>query len=239
MGLPNFLIIGAAKSGTSSVFAYLGQHPEVFVSPVKEPNYFALADERVGLRRTGRHDRQPGVHHRFASLPRALSGRRGRAALGEASTLYLYAPNAAAAIRRDVPEARIIAILRDPAERAYSSFLHMRRDGRESVESFEESAGAGGDPDQRALGTPVALHRLGYYHAQLQIATCQLFPAHQIGVWLYDDSGGRAGAGVARGVHLPRRGFQPSSPTCPCGTRWRAAPRSEPRCTRSSPSRTP
>src|SRR5919107_4690595 len=115
MTLPNFLIIGAAKSGTSSVFAYLGQHPDVFISSAKEPNYFALADQRV--RFTGPGDsiiNEASVTRRDAYEALFKSARPGMA-IGEASTLYLSTPSAAAAIRRHVPGMRLIAILRDPA----------------------------------------------------------------------------------------------------------------------------
>jgi hypothetical protein len=186
MTWPSFLLIGAAKAGTSSVFAYLGQHPEVFVSPVKEPNYFALAGQRVAYAGPGdtivnRASITDG--HRYRALFRGATGVRAR---GEASTLYLYAPGAAAAIRREVPDARIIAILRDPVERAYSSFLHMRRDGRETVESFEEAL----ELEESRIGQHWEhlwhYTGLGHYHAQLQ-RYFALFPREQIGVWLYDD----------------------------------------------------
>ena len=115
MRLPNFLIIGAAKSGTSSVFAYLGQHPQVFASPSKEPNYFALADQRVAF--TGPGDEiinQASITdvRQYQALFRTA---KSASAVGEASTLYLYSPAAAAAIRRHIPDVRIIAILRDLA----------------------------------------------------------------------------------------------------------------------------
>jgi len=186
MTWPNFLLIGAAKAGTSSVFAYLGQHPEVFVSPVKEPNYFALAGRMVAYAGPGDaivNQASITDEHRYRALFR---GGTDAKALGEASTLYLYAPGAAAAIRRDVPDARIIAILRDPAERAYSSFLHMRRDGREPVTSFEQALDLEESRISQQWEHLWHYTRLGHYHAQLQ-RYFALFPREQIGVWLYDD----------------------------------------------------
>jgi hypothetical protein len=186
MTLPNFLIIGAAKSGTSSVFAYLGQHPDVFISSAKEPNYFALADQRV--RFTGPGDsiiNEASVTRRDAYEALFKSARPGMA-IGEASTLYLSTPSAAAAIRRHVPGMRLIAILRDPAERAYSSYLHMRRDGREPCETFEQALAQ--EETRVRDGWEHLWHytRLGFYHQQLE-RYVGLFPRDQIAVWLYED----------------------------------------------------
>src|SRR5689334_11885254 len=168
MTLPNFLLIGAAKAGTSSVFAYLGQHPDVFISPTKEPNFFALAGQDV-------HFAGPGdsIVNRV-SITRldeyeALFKSAGKGmAVGEASTLYLYNPGTAEAIRRLIPDARVLAILRDPAERAYSSYLHMRRDGREPVARFEDALA---EEDARVHNHWEHLwhySRLGFYYAQLK-----------------------------------------------------------------------
>jgi hypothetical protein len=107
-------------------------------------------------------------------------------AIGEASTLYLSMPSAGAAIRRQAPAMRLIAILRDPAERAYSSYLHMRRDGREPCETFEAAL----DQEETRVrdGWEHLWHytRLGFYHAQLE-PYFELFPREQIAVWLYED----------------------------------------------------
>ena len=75
MRLPNFLLVGAAKSGTTSLFRYLEQHPDVFVSPVKEPNFLAFPDngklnlkgplDEAGMYRY--------IHHEGSDGPRAVS----------------------------------------------------------------------------------------------------------------------------------------------------------------------
>jgi hypothetical protein len=186
MTLPNFLLIGAAKSGTSSVFAYLGQHPEVFISPAKEPNYFALAGQQVCYAGPGDSIvNQTSITRRDAYEALFRSARQGMA-VGEASTLYLYMPTAAEAIRREVPDARLLAILRDPAERAYSSYLHMRRDGREPLDSFEAALDA---EEARVRANWEHLwhySRLGFYHAQLR-RYYDRFPRAQIRVWLYEE----------------------------------------------------
>jgi hypothetical protein len=186
MPLPNFLVIGAAKAGTSSLFSYLGQHPDVFISGTKEPNYFAVAGTHVNF--TGPGDRI--INETSVTDLRLYEGlfrsARGEAAIGEASTLYLYLPTAPPRIRQMQPGMRLIAILREPAERAYSSYLHMARDGREPVASFEDALKEE-DARVEANWEPLWHYtRLGFYYGQLK-RYYDLFPPEQIRVCLYDD----------------------------------------------------
>ena len=137
MTMPNFFIIGAMKSGTTALYYYLEQHPEIYMSPVKEPNFFCSQEQRNGA------DSVTDIgtyQHLFRDV-------LGQIAIGEASHCYLYDPRAAAEIRRCVPDAKLIAILRNPIDRAYSHFLHMVRTGLEPLGDFaqalhEEEAGA-------------------------------------------------------------------------------------------------
>ena len=187
MTLTNFLIIGAAKSGTSSLYRYMDQHPQIYMSPEKETNFFALEGEKLDFRSPGAQERI----HRWSVTSiedyRALfEGVRREKAIGEASPLYLYSPKAVERIRHHVPEARLIAVLRNPAERAYSSFLHMVRNGREPFSDFGRALEA---EEQRIRSNwEWSWHHknLGFYHAQLSryYAT---FRREQIRVYLYED----------------------------------------------------
>jgi len=141
---PNFFIVGAAKSGTTSVARYLEEHPQVYMSPIKEPSYFAR-DMIENLEVPGWTHNQRGLE-RYLNGP--MSGRRGgcvleweaylklfrnvsnEIAIGEASTAYLISPEAPADIRAAVPHARIIVVLRSPIERAFSTYLMFCRNGR-------------------------------------------------------------------------------------------------------------
>ncbi|MFL5496388.1 MAG: sulfotransferase family protein [Gemmatimonadales bacterium] len=186
MTLPNFVLIGAAKSGTSSLFAYLGQHPDVFISPTKEPNFFALAGQQVTYRGPGDVIINQASVTRLADYQALFKGVKREAAVGEASNLYLYLPAAPEAIAHHLPDVRLIAILRDPAERAYSSYLHMRRDGREPCDSFEaalEEEAARVSQNWEPLWHYTGL---GFYHAQLREYYGR-FPRERIAVYLYDD----------------------------------------------------
>lgn len=121
MTLPDFLIAGAAKAGTTSLYEYLRQHPDVYMSPLKEPGYYCadeLTIEEAPIR----------TREQYEAL---FAGVKHERAIGEATTRYLPSPNAAERIKRDLPEARIIISLRNPADRAYSSYLGRLRGNRE------------------------------------------------------------------------------------------------------------
>jgi hypothetical protein len=171
MTMPNFLIIGAMKSGTTALYYYLEQHPEIYMSPVKEPNFFS--------------SQEPANVTHIGTYRHLFRGASGEKAIGEASHSYLYEPGAAAEIRRYIPEARLIAILRNPIERAYSHFLHMVRSGTEPLNDFaqalqEEVAGIHKErTGQDYIGR-------GLYYDQLE-RYFGTFPREQIRVYLYED----------------------------------------------------
>lgn len=117
--LPNFLIIGAAKSGTTSLHHYLGQHPDVFMPEWKEPSFFASS--AVG-----------GIQD-FNQYKALFDGVQDRhVAIGEASVAYLYDADAPRRIKEFLgDEAQVIVLLRNPVDMAYSLWGHMTRVGAE------------------------------------------------------------------------------------------------------------
>jgi len=134
---PNFFIVGAPRSGTTSLYEYLKAVPGIYMSPVKEPNYFA-----------------PDLYTRYRGKPILAFGKyfcnrakylelfekvKDEVAVGEASVSYLSDPEAPGRIKEVVPEARIIVILRDPVERVYLQYLMHVRQGWQRA-SFEEAA---------------------------------------------------------------------------------------------------
>src|SRR5437762_6880111 len=121
--LPNFLILGAAKSGTTSLYHVLKQHPQVFVTEKKELHFFVKEHwYRRGMRCYARHFAPARAEHR---------------AVGEATPVYLCHPAAPHRIREHLPEARLIAIVRDPVQRAHSHYWQERRRLNEH-RSFDE-----------------------------------------------------------------------------------------------------
>lgn len=140
--LPTFFLAGAPKAGTTSLYHYLGGHPQIFVSPVKEPTFFAATEllawksaamqERVGDNAEALREYVEGPMDQ--ELPRGLAlewetyvqlfrNVRDEVAIGEGSAAYFWAPSAPAAIHARIPGARFIVVLRDPAERFFSHCL--------------------------------------------------------------------------------------------------------------------
>jgi hypothetical protein len=179
--MPNFFIIGAQKAGTTSLYYYLKQHPQVYMSPRKEPHFFE-----------GRHSE---YRKRGRSLPpvtdigdyQALfEGVTDEKAIGEASASYLYSPKAPALITRSIPDAKLIAILRNPADRAYSNFLHCVQLGREPLASFVEALQAEEKRIRGNWGPLWHYKQKGFYCTQVK-RYFDTFGQDQVKVYLYDD----------------------------------------------------
>ena len=133
--LPNFLIIGVAKAGTSSLYAYLGQHPQIFVSPVRAPNFFGLGEQpsaRYGGPVPQREIAAPTLSQYTALFADGQAART----VGEGSSFFNFTPRAAARIHHYRPDARLLLLLRQPADRAYSQYLYARRLGWEPAPTF-------------------------------------------------------------------------------------------------------
>lgn len=119
---PNFFIVGAAKCGTTSLANNLRQHPQIFMSPRKEPFYF--------VKDAGYKD-----FNEYMALFKSAGDAK---AIGEASTGYLFDEDAPSAIKKQFPDAKIIIMLRNPVDMAFSYWNYMHIIGNES-KSFEEA----------------------------------------------------------------------------------------------------
>jgi hypothetical protein len=181
VALPNFIVVGAAKAGTTAMYWYLAEHPAVFMSPVKETNFFAYNLDAAGRLLYG----DPDVHRfpvktleEYEGLFREVGS---ATAIGEASPLYLESPQAAVRIRDLLPAARIICSLRHPVDRAYSDYLmYLRRRGRPLDPDRELiSTAAWARPDSRWM-------QVSRYYGQLA-RYFEAFPQDQIHVLLFDD----------------------------------------------------
>lgn len=134
--LPDFLIVGAMKAGTTSLYHDLLRHPQVLAATQKELHYFDPDKIQRG---------PEWYRAQFASLPYRTvhhAVRRHRPITGEASPSYLLYPHAAAQAAELVPDARIIVLLREPVSRALSMFQHQRRNHAEPLPTFAESIDA-------------------------------------------------------------------------------------------------
>lgn len=121
---PNFFIVGTPKAGTTSLYHYLDEHPEVFVSPVKETNFFSYNEIKdQGLFYGEEHIST------LAQYESQFVNAGSAKAIGEASVSYLFYPSVPAKIKQYSPDAKIIVILRNPVERGYSHYLMDKRLG--------------------------------------------------------------------------------------------------------------
>ena len=181
MSRPGFFLVGAPRCGTSMLYGLIGAHPQVFTTPNKEPWFYALEGNPAPF--TGPGDGQ-GIRDRREY--EALFAEAGSAAaIGEASTLYLASDVAPVAIKEELPEARIIVMLRDPVDRAFSNYSQHRWQGRETL-GFEEAVEAG--PGRVAAGwAPFWDYRaMSRYGDQLE-RWYSLFPQDQIHVVVFDE----------------------------------------------------
>jgi len=201
--LPNFFIVGAPKAGTTSLYHYLDQHPQVYMSPNKEPHYFSDEvraenfDEQLRRRYTGgkhgfrHHLSQPAGLSRFRGIVqdwqdylRLFADARKEIALGEASVGYLWSPTAPRNIAAKIPHARIIVMLRDPIERAFSQYLHGLGNG-EIRWSFREHV----QRNMRHGSSRICIHypflEFGLYSQTLQRYLDRF--GRNVWIGLYDD----------------------------------------------------
>ena len=184
--LPTFFVAGAGKAGTTSLHSYLGQHPQVFMSAVKEPCYFS--DEiRLGRRSDAfEKHRGRGVTRDLDAYAGLFDNVRDETAIGESSASYLWSATAAANIGAAIPDAKIILILRDPAERAFSQYLHQvavgftRRSFREHLEECHRA-------DRSELSIYHPFLEAGLYAAQVR-RFFEVFPRRQIRIYWYEDA---------------------------------------------------
>ena len=187
---PNFLVLGAAKSGTTSLYAYLDTHPDVFFSSPKEPVFFEAEYER-------------GLAYYWQ---RYFEGWSGQHAIGEARSYNLYLPYVPQRIAETLDGPRLIAVLREPGARAYSHWWHRvtrrieKLSFEEALEENQRELEAGirfeGEEGARAWrkgltrNLTVASHAtyldLGFYAEQLR-RYLELFPAQNLKVVLFED----------------------------------------------------
>jgi len=176
MTLPNFMIIGVAKAGTTSIFRYLDQHPQLFMTTLKGTNYFGYEDAKDW--KWADEGAPPLLRHfpvkTFEEYEAAFAGARDEIAIGEASPQYFRCPGAARRIYEALPDVKLVASLRNPADRAFSGFLMRTRRGEPVRSSHEEL-------------TPASSHvKEGFYYKRMK-RFFDLFPRDQIKVYLFEE----------------------------------------------------
>ena len=190
MTMPNFLVIGAAKCGTDSLCNYLGQHPQIYISPSREPNFF-VAEGQPEIPYTGPGDRVAldsmnmwvSTLDRYESLFAGVSSEK---AIGEGTTWYIYDEGAPQRIWQHIPHAKLIAVLRNPVDRAYSAYTMLLRDGRETIGDFARALDAEDERTRRRWEPMWHYTKLGFYTHQLK-RYYNTFEPSQMYVIVHDD----------------------------------------------------
>ncbi|MEV8467682.1 sulfotransferase [Fluviibacterium sp. DFM31] len=183
--MPDFLIIGAARAGTTALYEYLRQAPDVFMPDGKEPNFFCYEGLKLDCQGPG----ADFINNSITDLARyqALFDPAPEGAiLGEASPLYLYEPRSAERIHHHVPGARLVVILRNPIEQAFSHFMRAQKLRIEPLTDFTEALKA--EDDRRAKGWQPMFGYSSFPRYGEQLARfLALFPRDQILVRRYED----------------------------------------------------
>jgi hypothetical protein len=175
---PNFIIVGAMRSGTSALAEAIHRHPQAMISVPKEPNYFATlhgaldfngpGDQAFAEQNVGDRDSYQAL---FPTEPDVLGG--------EASAMYLALPACARDIAAQVPEAKVIIVLRDPLARARSAYSYQVARGHESAPDFAQ--GLALEPSRRAAGFgPIWWYRQASEYVAGIEAFSKEFPASQL-----------------------------------------------------------
>lgn len=183
--LPNFIVLGASKSGTTSLYFYLRQHPDIFMSPIKETNFFALEGVNLPLQGPGDAEWYQQSITNLDNYRSIFSDVQNEKAVGEVSPTYLHSRYAPKNIRSLVPDVKLIAILRNPVERAYSHYRHHKREGRETADSFEEALNREESRLQKGWFWPRYKYA-GFYYKQLR-RYYNLFSEDQIRIYLFEE----------------------------------------------------
>lgn len=198
---PDFFIVGAAKAGTTALYNYLKLHSDIYFSPIKEPHFFstdievaemrddfkknALTDigeylrNSLGSPRHGAFVRDESHYHQLFSLA------NGEKRIGESSVSYLYSKVAAKNIRAFNEDAKIIIILREPIERAFSHYLMDLRIGYEQT-SFKDAVISDINKVKKGWGQTHLYIELGQYYEQVK-RFMDIYEPTNIKILLHDD----------------------------------------------------
>lgn len=180
---PDFFIVGAPKCGTSSLYAYLGRHPDIYVSPKKEPRFFGSDHHRINHRGSLSFDE-------YLAL---FSGAADAERVGEASVNYLYSRYAAREIKAFNPQARIVAMVRDPVEVMHACHGTNVAAGAEPIRDFASALALEEERKKgRLLPNRPALRQNLYYRDIVAYAShleryFAVFGRDRVFVIVYDD----------------------------------------------------
>jgi hypothetical protein len=185
MKLPNFVIVGAAKCGTTSLHEYLAEHPEVYLPTRKELHYFSFA--AISRNSGGPGDR--GFLRYFCADREQYESHyqavRDETAIGEVSPSYFHYAEVSERLRDELHHPRIVVILRDPLQRTFSQYMHLVRDNRETL-GFADALVAERERTSQGWGALWRYAESSLYAARLR-RYLETFPADRVKVLIFED----------------------------------------------------
>lgn len=179
--LPTFIMIGAAKAGTTALYWYLAEHPQVFMSRLKETNYFAYGVGGDGRLLYGDPELHSFPVRTIDEYEALFAGAAEARAVGEISPIYLESPHTAGRIHETLPQADILGVIRHPVDRAYSDYqMYLRSRGRRLEPGRDLTvSSAWAQPNSHWM-------RIGRYHEALS-RYFAVYPRERVHVLLFDD----------------------------------------------------
>ena len=199
--LPDFFIVGAAKAGTTSIYQYLKQHPEIYLPPIKEVNFFCtdiqiknfrpdyagsvFTDVDAWIASGMKTELFHGFLQHWNQYEKIFQQAEGKKAIGELSNTYLFSEVAAKNIVEKFPEAKIIMVLRHPVERAFSHYLMDFKNGLVN-ENFLIEFNRDKNKEKKGWGISNLYFELGLYSEQVK-RYIDLFSNDRIKIFLFDD----------------------------------------------------
>ena len=185
MTMPNFFIIGAPSCGTTSLHYYLQQHPQIFMSKLKEPHFFSFSDKQFKEINIGNTSYKELIVNSLEEYESLFAEVSDELAVGEASASYIYSVETPKRIKECLPQAKLIVILRNPVDRAYSNYIRCIRNGHESIKNFRDALEQEPIRIQNNWAPKWFYKTKGFYYEQLK-RYFDYFPKEQIMVCLHD-----------------------------------------------------
>lgn len=185
----NFFIVGAAKSGTTSLYKYLNQHPDIFFPSVKEPHFYSTVKSSIkSLSRKPKpgkeyHDKNINNIDDYLSLYKPSKGQK---ILADASPSYLWDKEVAQKINKDNPEAKILIILRNPVLRTYSHFLMDLKTGVQQETNIIKAIKDDLTNPEKIWGGAHLYIELSLYFNQIK-RYLEVFNKEQVKIVIYED----------------------------------------------------
>lgn len=177
---PNLFIVGAAKAGTTSLHNYLNSHPDIYMSPMKEPRFFSR------MQSSPEPQYSVSVISSEADYRRLFKAATSQRIIGESSISYLWDNRTASLLANRIPNARIIIILRDPVDRAYSHYLMIIRGGCRPSLPFLEALQEDMERAGKLIGDSHLYMELGLYYEQVK-RYLKAFKPHQVLILMSED----------------------------------------------------